>query len=809
MPGKETRGAAERPDSTDLDADFQAAVKLHQEGRLKDAAAAYLHLLERDSHFAPALINLGQLARRMGEREQARGYYQRAADLPGAGHAVWFNLGNLQLEDKDYAAAESSYRRVLEIEPEFAAAQYQLGCVFRDQGKFGRAREHFERAVSIDPSMAQGHMGLGNALRNLGLLTEAIASHRHALELAPDSWEVHYNLARALDEAGEDAASEWQLQEALGLAPEKWRVHHKFAEALAGRGQFDRAEKQFHAALVDAPDRLQSRLGLGGVFMATGRRDEALAAFAAVSKGAADDAVLLAALATVQWRYKLWHEAVGVLRRIEQRRPDEVDSHVNLARALSHIWEIEAAMAECDRALALDPACRAAMHLRGVNLAKQGRVDDALATYEQAENLATEDEDAQASFLFSSLYSDTLAPDDVAKLHRDRMRAWAEEAPPVTAYSNAAEPDRQLRVGYLSPDFKGRHPVAIFLEPILAAHDPARIETYCYASVDAVDDTTAKVQGMCGHWRDVYGWHDQRLAEQIKQDQIDILVDLAGHTAGSRLKALRHRPAPVQACMIGYPHSTGLDAIDYFIADAIVAPPEHDHLYSETVLRVDGCVFCFAPSDEWPAVDVEAARARPEITFGSFNHVPKLTPTTVSVWAKILTEIPGSRLKLKAAPFTDTAIRARYWTLFEEQGIGRDRIEIAGPSELHEMMGEYNDIDIGLDPIPFNGSTTTYQALWMGVPVVTLRGGNFCSRMGASVLSSVGLQELIAETPEDYVDIAVGLARDRDRVLALRAGMRERVASSRACDVAAYMSNLEDLYRDMWRRWCDKRAGGG
>lgn len=789
---------------------LQAAVKIHQQGRFEDAAAAYRKYLEHHPSDISALTNLGQALRRLGQEDEALACYLKATALPAAGYEVWYNLGNLQLGRQDYRAAERSYLRALKMAPDFAAGRFQLGCVFRDQRKFAPACEQFQLAAKADPALAKAHMNAGNALRAMGRLDEAIQAHKRALALAPDSWEAHYNYARVLGEAEDTAGFEDHLQQALALAPDAWDVHYQLAQALSARREFTRAEDHYRKALKISPDRLQSHIGLAQIFLRLGRRDQAVAAFDIVAKGAGDDALLLADLATMQWRYKFRHEAVAILRRIADLRPGFADSHTNLARALGKIWELEVALRACDRALAIEPDNTEALQLRGVNLVKQGRVDEGLEVYRRARDLDPEGEDSFASALFSSLYSDRLTPQEIADLHTSNMSVWNDgKKPVITSYANIPDPDRPLRIGYLSPDFKAQHPVAIFIEPVLRHQDNNQIESFCYSSVDAIDATTAKFERLSQHWREVYGWHDSRLVNQIRQDRIDILIDLAGHTAGSRLRALCDRPAPVQACFIGYPHSTGLAAIDYLIADPVVCPPGNDHLCSESVARLDGCVFCFSPDQESPPVDMAGARGRTNVTFGSFNNVPKLTPTTISLWAQILSRLPDARLKLKAAPFTDRATRERYWKLFEDRGIERNRVDIVGPTPLFEMMVEYGDIDIALDPVPYNGGTTTFQALWMGVPVVTLAGGNFCSRMSASILSGIGLTELVAGTPEDYVDIAVGLAINRDRALGLREAMRDRLLESHLCDAPAYTRNIETLYRDMWRRWCRTQMVGG
>ena len=781
-----------------LEKSFETALARHRDGDLEGAVAAYRALLDDRADYGPALLNMGQALRRLGREEEAIECYERATELPDAAGGAWYNLGNLHLARRQFEVAESAFGKSIELTPDLAPAHFQLGCVFRDQGRSHDAISHFEQAATIDPKLHAAAMNLGNSLRAVGRLEDALAAHRRALELAPEAWEVQYNLARTLDEMA-DPGADTHFEKALAAAPDRGRVHQGFAAALTARGDFGRAEKHYRAAIAAGPDRLRLLIGLGRTLMRLDRRAEALAVFDDLIQKAGRDVVLLSELATAEWGLKLREEPIAVLRRIVQILPNNADAHVNLARALAGVWEIGEAVDCAQRALEIEPGRRDALTLRGYNLVEMGRVEEGLAIFEAA----GADRPADASRLFASLYSDRLTTEELAALHRREGERWHETD--SMPHENSPDPERRLRVGYLSPDFKGNHPVAIFLKPVLAHHDRNQISVTCYSAPDYVDETTLAIRELADEWHEVGNWTDARLARQIREDGIDIMVDLAGLTAKTRIGALRGRPAPVQACYIGYVHSTGLPFIDYLIADHVVAPPGSESLFVEKALCVDDCVFCYDPEEDLPDVGLEIARGRPEIVFGSCNHVPKLTETTIDLWAEILRGVPKSRLKLKAAPFADRAVRERYWSLFEARDVARSRIDLDGPSEYREFMAHYQHIDIALDPVPYNGGTTTYQALWMGAPVVTLAGANFCSRMSASFLGNLGLNELIAETPEEYVEIATGLANDRDRVLDLRAGMRDRMRAAPCCDPARFTRNLESLYRDIWRDWCARR----
>ncbi|MBG05440.1 MAG: hypothetical protein CMM59_15350 [Rhodospirillaceae bacterium] len=785
---------------------FENALELHRSGQFEAAVEAYRAILEQSLKNGAVTLNLGHALRNLQREDEAETMFRQATELPDSAAGAWYNLGNLQASRRDFEAAEGAYRRAIELQPTMAPAHFQLAAVLRDTGRIDEAIPQFRHAIENDPDLTSAHMNLGNCLRATGRLAEAAAAHRTALTLAPESWEVHYNLARVLEELG-DPAAEDHVERALDLSPQPAAVHHGYAEAAATRGAFARAVEHFQSAVALEPAQFYAQVGLGRAYMRTGRREEALRTFTSTARAFDGNPALLSQLATAQWRLKLREEPIALLRRVVQLLPDNPDALVNLARALSGVWAAEESLDLCEKALALSPGRSDARLLKGYGLVEMGRVDDGIEAFRRA---AADDRSwPNASLLFSSLYSDKWTAADVADLHRTEGARWSSEPRPAADYSNVPDVERRLRIGYLSPDFKGNHPVAIFHKPLLRNHDRKDFEIFAYSSPDYVDETTAEIQQSVDYWRDVTDWPDARLARTIEEDRIDILIDLAGHTAKTRVGALRGRPAPIQACYIGYPHSTSLPFIDYLIADDIVAPPLAENLFTETLLRVEGCVFCFAPDDPaWPPIEPEIARNRQQVVFGSFNHVPKLTDSTVMLWSQILRRVPDSRLRLKAAPFADPGIQERYRRLFVEQGIATDRLAFEGPSEFPELMAAYRHIDIGHDPAPYNGGTTTYQALWMGVPVVTLAGDNFCSRMGASILQNLGHEAMVTETPEAYIDAAVALANDAPRRAALRTELRETILSAQSCNAERFTRNLEDKLRAVWRDWCRQRTTG-
>ena len=431
-----------------------------------------------------------------------------------------------------------------------------------------------------------------------------------------------------------------------------------------------------------------------------------------------------------------------------------------------------------------------------------GRVGEAIECYRQALTIRPDDHGVHSNLLFALNYHPDWTPQAIFEEHRCWGNNYVPRADEAVVHANTPDPERRLKIGYVSPDLRN-HSVAFFLEPVLENHDIQKFEVHTYAEVSLPDATTARLREQVAHWRDTVGIPDEQLARQIRDDGIDILVDLAGHTAGNRLGVFAFQPAPVQATYIGYPNTTGLPAMDYRITNALTTPPELDRYFTESVVRLP-FANCFAHPADCPPVAAPPMLTSGRVTFGSFNNLAKLVPPVIALWAEVLRAVPGARLLLKSQPFGDAGARALFLDRFAAHGIGPERLVLRGAGPLQEYLRSFNDIDIALDPFPYNGSTTNYHALWMGVPVVTLEGRSAASRMGYGVLATLGLKELAAKTPAEYVAIATGLAADPDRLKTLRASMRERMNASPLKDGRRHTAALEDLYRNMWRNWCNR-----
>lgn len=554
------------------------------------------------------------------------------------------------------------------------------------------------------------------------------------------------------------------------------------------------------AGLLDVrPLRHGSMMYLGEALLRTGNVAAAEKAFTRASLSPSPE--FLRTLAARVYAHNYWQEAIAVLEKARAIKPANVPILLALANIQSEVYHLADCRANLRQVLELAPNN---LEARLLHAGIQGRMGDAQG-YLSILNSAYETggdplSRLASSIAMTSLYQDTLPPAEVADLHRRLCAPIEASIVPKAEFANTRLPERRLRIGCVTGDLHRQHPVNIFMLPVLLRLDHVRFEICIYHTGTMHDEYTRQAKGCADRWMEAAALDDAALHRAVVADEVDILIDLAGHTSSHRLGVFAQRAAPVQATFLGYPHSTGLSAIDWLIGDAIVSPAAHTHLYSEGLAQLPNSVFCWAPVDDYPLPPPRPPEA--PVVFGSFNNAMKLSPKTIALWAKVLHAVPGAQLLVKAPSLRDPEVQERFAALFAEQGIGRERLILRGPSGLADMMQEYGDIDIALDPTPYNGGTTTLQALWMGVAVVALTGGNFVGRMGASFLNTLGRPTWVAADEAGYVEAAVGLARS---VGALRKGrglLREQMAASPLCDITTYVGHLQALLRSMWKGYC-------
>jgi protein O-GlcNAc transferase len=611
----------------------------------------------------------------------------------------------------------------------------------------------------------------GSALANAtklyeaGRLQEAERACRDILAQTPSNADALQLLGLIAGQTGhlEHALTLFDL--ALAQRPDFAAVYGNRGIALMSLGREDEAGASLRRAVELRPDHLYSWYALGNALVGKGEREGAEAAF----------------------------------REALKLNPAFVEARSNLALALQHWGRTDEAIEEFERAIRDGPNHVALNYQLGVALHAVGRVEEAAGLYRRALELEPGHSLAASNLLLAVNYLPSFSREDLLNIHRSFDIGQAQAlAPTSPSYANDRDPERKLRIGYASGDLRS-HPVGFYLVGPLAARDPAAVEVFCYSNDPRQDELTEGFKRLSDNWRPVFGRSDEEVAALIRNDQIDILVDLSGHTEGGRPLLFARKPAPVQASWLGYPGTTGLSAMDYSVMDPSTAPEGAEAWFTEALARLPHGRFCYSPPAYAP--DVAAPGERP-LTFGSFSNLAKIGPEVVRVWARVLDAVPGSRLVLKWSALAQPKVRQRLADEFAAVGVGADRLELRGGSSHADWLAQYADIDIALDPFPFGGGLTSSEALWMGVPVVTLPLSRAASRQTLAFLHALGLDDLAAASEDDYVRIAAELAADPARRAELRQSLRERMATSPMNDPDTFAGALQAAYRQMWRRWC-------
>ncbi len=702
--------------------------------------------------------------------------------------------------------AEGLYRQVLQVEPDHAEAINLLGVIAGQKGEHQAAADKIAQAIAINPAKADFHVNLAEAYRGLKRFPEAIACCRRALELAPDDAGACHSLGNALRDNGQVEAAVECFQRAVQLNADFAEAHFNLADVLQRLGKFKEAFASYQRTISLQPNVAETFHKVGDGLRRMGQFPSAIVCFRRAVELAPDRAAFHNCLGCALKDRGQLDEAISCFRRAIELEPECAEAHGNLGLALQDQGRFSEGIACYQRALQIRPDFVAVLNGLGCTFKEQGRLSEAIDCFRQA--LAADPASAfvRSNLLFASHYADEVTCEQLAEMHREYDEIHA--SPLATTWRphhNSPDPERRLRLGFLSPDFH-QHPVAIFLIRILENLDREACEIVCYSHHTLGDKITARFRDVSNTFHDVFGYSDEQLAEQIRDDGIDLLFDLAGHSGQNRLLVFARKPAPIQIAWIGYEGTTGLGAMDYLLADRYVVPEGMESYYREKVVRMPEGYVCYDPPAAAPPVSNLPAVDKGYVTFGSFNNLVKITPAVISLWSEILRRLPESRLILKYKGLIDESVQRQFLEAFRRQQVAVERLILLPSSSYADYMAAYQQVDIALDTRPFSGSATTCDALWMGVPVITWPGETFASRHTFSHLSNIGLFEAIAQSRDDYVERALALAADLPRLAALRSGLRDRVAASPLCDGQRFAANLMPLLRDLWRQWCDGTA---
>ena len=699
---------------------------------------------------------------------------------------AWHQQGQLD-------QARQAYCEILEHDPSCADAWHLLGMLLYQSQQAESALECLDKAVAFSSGNAQFHCHRGVILLALKRLADASVSLTKSIQLDRNVASAHNNLGVVLLEIGDFERAEFHLRRALELDSHAEHARSNLGNALQKQNRVWEALAQHEQAVAETPMPM-AKTNLAETYRQLERLDEAhelLDAVLAEAPGLLEANINYCRILIAKDRCSEAARRLHALREI----------HPGSAAILHYIGESMAATGHHRDAIPWFAASiqrNAAYSFAHTAMAQSyqrlGEHAKAVDCWRQAVELAPRHHGTHSSYLFALSSDDRLTPTQLAEAHFQ----WGQvhgQVPAIGDFTNRDWcPSRRLRVGYVSPDLR-THAVTAFFEPVLRCHDRDQFEITCYANVAQPDATTDRLRELANGWQFVWGWSDRQVAERICRDQIDILVDLAGHTAANRLRSFAYRPAPVQCTWLGYPNTTGLPAIDYFITNPIQDPP-HERYHVEQLARLNSDT-CFAPPAVAPAVAPLPALERGFITFGSFHRYQKFAPAVFDLWSRCLQAVPSSRLIMFNTGFSRETIECLHRE-FTRRGVDSRRIDIHSETALPHYLHLYHQVDLALDVFPWNGGTTVREALWMGVPTVALMGDRRSARATAAAMHRVGLTSWIATGPDEYVDRVSAVANQFHLLAEVRHSLRRRMQETH-CNAVAVTLEIERAFREMWR----------
>ncbi|XP_021858332.1 probable UDP-N-acetylglucosamine--peptide N-acetylglucosaminyltransferase SPINDLY [Spinacia oleracea] len=722
------------------------------DGRLVDAAESYQKALRAEPSYKPAAECLAIVLTDIGTSLKLAGNTEEGIQ---------------------------KYYEALKIDPHYAPAYYNLGVVYSEMMQYDTALTCYEKAALERPMYAEAFCNMGVIYKNRGDLDSAIACYERCLAVSPNFEIAKNNMAIALTDLGTKVKLEGDIEQGVAYYKKALYYNWHYADAMYNLGvaygemlKFDMAIVFYELAFHFNPQCAEACNNLGVIYKDRENLDKAV---------------------------ECYQMALSI-------KPNFSQSLNNLGVVYTVQGKMDAAATMIEKAIIANPTYAEAYNNLGVLYRDAGEISRAIEAYEQCLKIDPDSRNAGQNRLLAMNYINEGDDDKLYEAHRDWGRRFTRLYPQFTSWDNPKEPERPLVVGYVSPDFF-THSVSYFVEAPLAQHDYTSYKVIIYSAVVKADAKTLrfrdKVVKKGGIWRDIYGIDEKKVAQMVREDKVDIFVELTGHTANNKLGTMACRPAPLQVTWIGYPNTTGLPTIDYRITDTLADPPDTKQKHVEELVRLPDSFLCYTPSPEAGPVSAAPALNNGFVTFGSFNNLAKITPKVLQVWARILCAVANSRLVVKCKPFCCDSIRHKFLSTLEQLGVDPVRVDLLPLILLnHDHLQAYALMDISLDTFPYAGTTTTCESLYMGVPCVTMAGSVHAHNVGVSLLSKVGLDNLVAKTEDQYVELAIQLASDVTALSNLRMTLRDLMVKSPVCNGANFTLGLEQVYRNIWRRYC-------
>lgn len=700
--------------------------------------------------------------------KKARGKLPKKGKHPMSLQAEVESLAKL-LQSGEFSETAARARTLLKLHPHSLQTWRYLGMAYLALKKYDAAIEPLKKSLDLQFGLAVTHFNLGFALRHCGRLDESLAAYGESIRLKPEMVEAHNNLGNLLLVLKRPNEALTAFQRAWELKPGVAEIQLNLGEALRDMGNLKEAEEAYRNALRIKPDMAEAYSSLGFVLASGKRHEEALEACLKSITLNPDNPRYHNNLGITLRKLNRPAEAANSFRFALDKLPEDTSIYRNYAHALADMGNLSGAKMALQQALEIQP----------------------------------DDIETRSSLIFTLNYMNEVSPEQVLIEARRFDCSLNKRASPFSDFSNSPEPNRRLRVGLVSGDF-GEHSVGYFLMAVLANLDPQQIELYAYETMERTDSVNTLLRSIVPNWREAMAKRlsDNAFADMIRADRIDILVDLAGHTAHNRLPVFARKPAPVQVGWLGYLGTTGLAAMDYILADPWALPVCESEHFVERVWHMPETYLCFTPPDIVVEEGPLPALANGFVTFGCFNNLIKIGDRVIACWSEILKAVDGSRLFIKSKQLSTAETCHEVERRFGQHGIPPDRLILEGQTVTREAhLSAYQRMDICLDPYPYPGITSTLEALWMGVPVLTMQGDRFLGHQGETIMHNLGLPEWIAEDEEAYQAKAVAVASDVSALADLRECLRDKLLTSPICDAPRFARNFEAALLGMWRKW--------
>jgi protein O-GlcNAc transferase len=699
----------------------------------------------------------------------------------------------------DLDAAEKMYLSVLEQAPDHPDALHLLGLVKRQRGRPAEALPYLEKAFDRCPGNAQFLIDYADCFRENKDFGKALRHYERALDGKPAAATLHFKMAECSHALGDTARAREHLQRTLALEPDHFGATFDLAELYRGGGDFERARGLFKKALALKPDFAAGHHAAGLIEDALGNPARALHH---LREAVRLDHGLAAAhndLGNLLLSQGETAAAIDSYRQALAVKPDFHQAYFNLGNCLRSADRLDDALCCFAAALKADPFSVRGLSNYGEALMAAGRVSEARENFERAVSISKgRCGQAFSNLLLSMNYDPDVSSRRLFEKHVEFGRVF-NEAPLPREWSEPGS-GRKVRIGYVSADFCN-HPAARFMEPLIVNHDDRLFEVFCYSDAVKPDFVTKRLKNACPNWRDISHSKDGSALEVIRNDRVDILVDCAGHTGGNRLGLFAKKPAALHLSSFGYPATTGLAAMDYYMTDAVLDPGEDADRYTEKLLRIAPCFCCYKPLPDAPVAGHSPAAKNGFVTFGSLHTLARLNDRVIELWSAVLKSIPDSRLRIIRTTLSGK-IRNNLESKFSSHGVDPRRIDMTNEIPLNGHLSLYHTIDISLDTFPWSGHTTACESLWMGVPVVTLHGDRHAGRMVSSVLTVLGLTDWIGRSVGQYLSIAIKKAGAIEALISLRSRLRDIMTASDLCNAEKYAGKVEALYKRIWQDYC-------